>query len=98
MRVISVAYYALVRPTLVPLIRAGGDVSHAKWFDIVEVAPGPGSISPGEGRRPELAFDHAEILEAALDRLAQHRIAIEVLSLPSAGVLLDQADGFADVL
>jgi len=37
MRVLSVAYYALVRPTLVPLIRAGGDVSHAKWLDLSEL-------------------------------------------------------------
>src|SRR4051812_12397848 len=37
MRVISVAYYALVRPTLVPMIRAGGDVSHAKWVDLSDL-------------------------------------------------------------
>jgi len=62
MRVISVAYYALVRPTLVPLIRAGGDVSHAKWFDVAEL------VESKKGR-PELAFDHAEILDAALARM-----------------------------
>lgn len=56
MRVISVAYYALVRPTLVPLIRAGGDVAHAKWFALSEV------------KEDLLAFDHREILDAALDR------------------------------
>jgi 8-oxo-dGTP diphosphatase len=63
MRVISVAYYALVRPSLVPLIRAGGDVSHAKWFDVTELAPGT------KRARADLAFDHAEILDAALDRM-----------------------------
>lgn len=63
MRVISVAYYALVRPTLVPLIRAGGDVSHAKWFDVAELRSGDPKA------RDLLAFDHAEILEAALDRM-----------------------------
>jgi 8-oxo-dGTP diphosphatase len=57
MRVISVAYYALVRPTLVPLIRAGGDVSHATW------------IAASSRMRGELAFDHAEILDAALARM-----------------------------
>ncbi len=62
MRVFSVAYYALVRPTLVPLIRAGGDVSHAKWFDVTELAP-------AKKARTELAFDHAEILDAALARM-----------------------------
>ncbi len=56
MRVISVAYFALVRPTLVPLIRAGGDVSSARWFPINEVP------------RDMLAFDHGEILDAALAR------------------------------
>jgi len=57
MRVISVAYYALVRSSLVPLIRAGGDASHAKWLAVSDVAP------------RELAFDHGEILEAALARM-----------------------------
>ena len=62
MRVISVAYYALVRPTLVPLIRAGGDVSHAKWFDVTE-------LTGSKKTRTELAFDHADILDAALARM-----------------------------
>lgn len=57
MRVISVAYYALVRPTLVPMIKAGGDVSHAKWIACDEVAAS------------ELAFDHDEIVAAALARM-----------------------------
>lgn len=56
MRVISVAYYALVRPTLVPLIRAGGDAAHAKWFSLSELP------------KDALAFDHLEILHAALAR------------------------------
>lgn len=59
MRVISVAYYALVRSSFVPLIRAGGDVSKARWFGVAELS----------GARAEpLAFDHAEILQATLDR------------------------------
>jgi 8-oxo-dGTP diphosphatase len=66
MRVISVAYYALVRPTLVPLIRAGGDVSHAKWFDVTELT---GSSSTAKKARAELAFDHSEIVDAALERM-----------------------------
>ena len=57
MRVISVAYYALVRSTLVPFVRAGGDVSHTRWFSAAEL--------PSEG----LAFDHADILDAALARM-----------------------------
>lgn len=58
MRVISVAYFALVRPSLVPMVRAGGDVSKARWFPFDEIA----------GKRGDLAFDHADILDAALAR------------------------------
>lgn len=57
MRVISVAYYALVRPTLVPMIKAGGDVSHAKWVEVGEIAA------------TDLAFDHDEVVSAALARM-----------------------------
>ena len=57
MRVISVAYYALVRAALVPLIRAGGDVSHTRWFSVAELTQGE-----------SLAFDHTDILQATLDR------------------------------
>lgn len=66
MRVISVAYYALVRPTLVPHIRAGGDVSQAQWFSIEDLAlEGNEQSSP---KRETLAFDHASIVRATLDR------------------------------
>ena len=55
-RVITVAYYALVRPTLAPLIHAGGDAASAEWHSV--------------GRLPRrLAFDHREILDAALERI-----------------------------
>ncbi len=57
MRVISVAYYALVRSSFVPLIRAGGDVSNARWFSVAELP-----------KAEALAFDHGDILEATLDR------------------------------
>ena len=53
-RVISVAYFALVRPTLVPLIRTGGDASRARWYPVADL--------------PSLAFDHEAILAATLDR------------------------------
>lgn len=69
MRVISVAYFALVRPTLVPLVRAGGDASSTKWFGIEEL--------------PSLAFDHADIVEATLSKmradLDRTRIAFELV-------------------
>jgi 8-oxo-dGTP diphosphatase len=59
MRVITVAYCALIRPDLVPLVRAGGDASHADWLPVRTL------------RRTPLAFDHAEIIERALARLAE---------------------------
>lgn len=58
MRVISVAYFALVRPDLAPLVRAGGDVSKAEWFEV------------SAAQKLSLAFDHEEILETALKRIA----------------------------
>lgn len=53
-RVVSVAYFALVPPDRLH-IRAGSDAADGSWFDV--------------GRVPELAFDHAEILDVALRRL-----------------------------
>ncbi len=60
MRVITVAYYALVRPDLVPLVQAGSDAREARWFSVAE-----------EVKPDRLAFDHAEILEVAVERLRQ---------------------------
>ena len=56
-RVISVAYYALIRPTLAPLVRAGGDAAGALWASVSEVDP------------EALAFDHGQILERGLERI-----------------------------
>ncbi len=53
-RTISVAYFALIKLADYKVL-AGSDASNAGWFNIPEV--------------PELAFDHAKILEVALDRL-----------------------------
>lgn len=73
MRVISVAYFALVRSDLVPLIRAGGDVTNARWFSVAELP-----------REDALAFDHAEILTATLDKaradLDRSTIAFELVA------------------
>ena len=52
-RVISVAYYALVSADLVPRVVAGDDAAEAEWFST--------TVTPNM----ELAFDHAEILQAA---------------------------------
>jgi 8-oxo-dGTP diphosphatase len=57
MRVITVAYYALVRPDLMPLVRPGGDADEVQWREVSQAARG------------RLAFDHKEILDVALVRL-----------------------------
>ncbi len=57
MRVISVAYYALVRPDLAPFVKAGGDASDVEWFDV------------GAVPKLSLAFDHEEIVTSALSRI-----------------------------
>jgi 8-oxo-dGTP diphosphatase len=59
MRVISVAYYALVRPDLLPLVRPGGDVSGVRWVTVKQALA------------TQLAFDHREILETALARVIE---------------------------
>ena len=53
-RVVSVAYYALVKMAD-HITRAATDAADARWFPVA--------------RAPTLAFDHAEILAAALARL-----------------------------
>src|SRR6185295_1932291 len=52
--VVSVAYYALVSPERHP-VQAATDAREARWFAVDQV--------------PRLAFDHAEILAVALERL-----------------------------
>lgn len=58
MRVITVAYYALIRPDLVPLVNAGGDAHMADW------------VSLGTLASSALAFDHDDILQRAIARVA----------------------------
>ena len=55
MRVVSVAYYALIRPDLAPLVRAGSDAADVRWFEV--------------DRLPRLAFDHGRIVDKAVHRL-----------------------------
>jgi 8-oxo-dGTP diphosphatase len=57
MRVITVAYYALVRPDLAPFVRAGVDATEAGWKSVSDL------------ENMELAFDHAEIISVALARI-----------------------------
>jgi 8-oxo-dGTP diphosphatase len=53
-RVVSVAYYALTKPAS-HITAASTDAAEARWFPIADL--------------PALAFDHAAIFAAALDRL-----------------------------
>lgn len=55
MRVITVAYIALVPESALPPIRAGDDAAEACWWSMYDLPP--------------LAFDHATILDYALTRL-----------------------------
>ena len=59
MRVITVAYCALIRPDLVPRVTAGSDADEAEWL----------AVSALSSR--SLAFDHAEIIEKALGHVAR---------------------------
>ncbi|MEZ4317680.1 MAG: NUDIX domain-containing protein [Myxococcota bacterium] len=69
MRIISVAFTALVRSTIAPLIGAGSDADDARWYSLSEL--------------PTLAFDHDAILRAAHDhlrlRLENSAIAFELV-------------------
>lgn len=56
-RVITVAYYALVRPDLAPFVAAGEDAASVAWTSVEDLRP------------KQLAFDHAEILDVALERI-----------------------------
>lgn len=62
MRVISVAYYALVRPDLVPFVEARQMVENgsprAVWLSFSQTGSEP------------LAFDHSEILKTAVKRIS----------------------------
>ena len=55
MRVISVAWCALIRPDLAPLVTAGTDARDAQWWSLTQ--------------RPALAFDHNKMVSMALDRV-----------------------------
>lgn len=59
MRVISVAYVALVRPDLAPFVKAGGDASAADWLSIDQL------------KKLELAFDHHEMIQRGLSRVRE---------------------------
>ncbi len=76
-RVISVAYFGLVSPEAFTL-NASTDAEEAKWFSMLEL--------------PDLAFDHAEILDLAFKRL-QGKIRYE----PVGFELLTEKFPFSDL-
>lgn len=81
-RVISVAYFALVRPTLAPMVTAGDDAAEAQWFSVNDLwergwlNPTNDVVKPlGETKtlgsiyNTTLAFDHRDILIKAVERI-----------------------------
>lgn len=54
-RVVSVAYFALVKSSQYQQLKASTDAEEAQWFSIKEL--------------PKLAFDHKEIVQTAIDRV-----------------------------
>jgi 8-oxo-dGTP diphosphatase len=67
MRVITIAYYALVRPDYVPLVRAGSDAAETEWVSVSALS------------ERSIAFDHAEIIGAALDHIVARLDASDLL-------------------
>lgn len=76
-RVVSVAYYGLVKPDVFEL-HAATDAEDVKWFNLKS--------------QPKLAFDHKDIIEAALKRL-RAKITYE----PVGFELLDEKFPFSDL-
>jgi len=60
-RVIDVAYLALVRPTLAPLVTAGDDAAATRWVSVQTLWDNSDT--------QRLAFDHREILTMAIERV-----------------------------
>lgn len=62
-RTITVAYLALVRSSLAPLVRAQDDAAEAGWTPVQEL------LDALDAGTTKLAFDHADILRMAVQRL-----------------------------
>jgi 8-oxo-dGTP diphosphatase len=54
-RIISIAYFALVKSSLFQQLKASTDAEEAQWFSI--------------NKLPALAFDHQQILQVAIERI-----------------------------
>ncbi len=85
-RVITVAFYALVRKSEYRLI-AGDDASNALWFDLKELPP--------------LAFDHHEIIKMAREHLREvlqtrpiaFKLLDKVFSMPELQAIYEAING-----
>ncbi|HTE10418.1 MAG TPA: NUDIX domain-containing protein [Chitinophagaceae bacterium] len=77
-RIISVAYFGLVKASQYQQLKASTDAENAKWFNIKKL--------------PVLAFDHKQILFAAIERLRA-----KVRYQPIGFELLDKKFPFSDV-
>ncbi|HVK49732.1 MAG TPA: NUDIX domain-containing protein [Pseudobacter sp.] len=77
-RVISIAYVALVKSSQFQQLKASTDAENAQWFNFRELPP--------------LAFDHKEILDAAIER-----IRTKIRYQPIGFELLDRKFPFADL-
>lgn len=90
MRVISVAYTALLKPGLASSARGGTDAAQAMWIPITD------DLST----LPPLAFDHQTIVRAAIEQL-QHRLATSGIAfqlVPTAFTIGDLRDVWAAIL
>lgn len=77
-RIISIAYVALVKSSQFQQLKASTDAEHAQWFAIKTL--------------PELAFDHMEILQKAIERVRS-----KIRYQPIGFELLDKVFSFADL-
>ena len=77
-RIISIAYFALVKSAQFQQLKASTDAEHAQWFGIKQL--------------PELAFDHHDILNVAIER-----IRAKIRYQPIGFELLDKVFPFADL-
>lgn len=77
-RIVSVAYFGLVKKNNFEKLHANTDAEDAHWFTIKNL--------------PELAFDHKEIIQAAIDRLRA-----KIIYQPLGFELLDKKFPFSDL-
>lgn len=77
-RIISIAYFGIVKTSEFQRLHADTDAMEAEWFNIKDL--------------PTLAFDHQEILDAAIERLRG-----KIVYQPVGFELLDKKFPFSDL-